>query len=145
MESPPLPLLLNKLMKIIGQLLLLVLFSLAATAQNDLPAMKFITNQDNPARLAAKRFMHGVNIANYLDVPPGENWAVRHTVLDLKQIRAEGFDHIRLPVGWHDYTGPGPDFKLSEEIFAKADYMVTNATTLGLNVIISLQIGRAHV
>ena len=61
-----------------------------------------------------------------------------HTVVDLKQIRAEGFDHIRLPVGWHHYTGPAPDFKLSDEIFDKADHMVTNATALGLNVIINL-------
>jgi endoglucanase len=59
-------------------------------------------------------------------------------VADLKLIRAEGFDHIRLPVGWHHYTGPAPEFKLSGDIFAKADEMVTNASALGLNVMVNL-------
>jgi endoglucanase len=125
-------------MKLVGHLVLLLLFSLTATAQTNLPAMKRITGRHTPAHLAAKGFMRGVNIADYLEVPPGEHWAVPHTALDLKQIHAEGFDHIRLPVGWHHYTGPAPDFKLSDEIFAKADYLVTNATALGLNVIINL-------
>ncbi len=125
-------------MKIAAPLVLLLLLSLTATAQNDLPAMKRITGRHTPAHLAAKGFMRGANIGNYLEVPLGEKWAVPHTVLDLKQIRAEGFDHIRLPVGWHYYTGPAPDFKLSDEIFARADYMVTNATALGLNVIVNL-------
>jgi endoglucanase len=128
METPPLlHLLLNNRMKFFHQLVLLLLLSLTATAQ-----------KDSQARLAAGKFMRGANIANYLEVPPDESWAVRHTVLDLKQIRAEGFDHIRLPVAWNYYTGPAPDYKLSDEIFAKADSMVTNATVLGLNVIINL-------
>lgn len=94
-------------MKIAAPLVLLLLLSLTATAQNDLPAMKRITGRHTQAHLAAKGFMRGANIGNYLEVPLGEKWAVPHTVLDLKQIRAEGFDHIRLPVGWHYYTGPG--------------------------------------
>jgi endoglucanase len=125
-------------MNIVRLLVLLLLFSLTATAQNDLPAMKRITGRNTPAHLAARGFMRGANIANYLEVPPNEHWAVRHTARDLKQIRAEGFDHIRLPVGWHYYAGPAPDFKLSGKIFDKADYMVTHATALGLNVIINL-------
>jgi endoglucanase len=101
--------------------------------------MKRITGRSTPAHLAARGFMRGVNLANYLEVPPGERWSTPHTVVDLKLIRDEGFDHIRLPVGWHHYTGPAPDFKLSNEIFDKADQMATNATALGLKVIINLQ------
>ena len=100
--------------------------------------MKRITGRDTPAHLAARGFMHGANIANYLEVPPNEHWAVPHTARDLKQIRAEGFDHIRLPVGWHYYAGPAPDFKLPASIFDKADDMVNHATAQGLNVIINL-------
>jgi len=117
---------------------LLLLFALTASAQSNLPPMKRITDRNTPAHLAARGFMRGANIANDLEVPPGEKWSTPHTVADLKSIRAEGFDHIRLPVGWHHYTGPAPDFKLSETIFAKADDMVTNATALGLNVIVNL-------
>jgi len=118
--------------------LLLVLFAMTASAQNDLPAVKHNTDRTTPAYLAAKGFMRGANIANYLEVPPGQNWQSIHTVADLKLIRAEGFDHIRLPVGWHHYTGPAPDYKISDEIFGKADQMVTNATALGLNVMLNI-------
>ena len=125
-------------MRVVGRLCLLFLFAFTAAGQNDLPAMKRNADRNTPAYLAARGFMRGVNIANYLEVPPGEHWDTPHTVADLKLIRAEDFDHIRLPVGWHHYTGPAPDYKVSAEIFAKADEMVTNATALGLNVIINL-------
>ncbi len=125
-------------MKLIHRLALFFLFALTASAQNDLPAMKRITGTNTPAHIAARGFMRGANIANYLEVPPGGGWSIPHTVVDLQRIRAEGFDHIRLPVAWHRYTGPGPEFKLSDRIFAKVDYMVTNATALGLNVIINI-------
>jgi endoglucanase len=111
-------------MKLFTQLALLMLCSCAATMQNV-----------SPAHRAARGFMRGVNIANYLET--GGRWGIPHTTRDLKQIRAEGFDHIRLPVAWQHYTGPAPDYKLSDQIFARADYMVTNATALRLNVIIN--------
>ena len=126
----------NLPMRMIYRAGLLSLLALTAAAQNELPAMKPIADRNTPAHLAARGFMRGANIANYLEVPPGEHWDTPHTVLDLQRIRAEGFDHVRLPVAWHRYTGPAPEFKLSDEIFAKADQMVTNATALGLNVMI---------
>lgn len=125
-------------MRNIVRLGLFILTALTANAQSASPAMKRVTSSNTPAYLAAKGFMRGVNLANYLEVPPGERWSKLHTVADLKLIRAEGFDHIRLPVCWHRYSGPAPDFKLSGDIFAKTDEMVTNATALGLNVIINL-------
>ena len=125
-------------MKNLCRLVFCLLFSLAATAQEELPPLKPIKGHHTPAHVAAQGFRHGVNIANYLEVPPGEQWAVPHSVLDLQEIRAEGFDHIRLPVGWQYYAGPGPDFKLPDQIFAKVDDMATNATALGLNVIINI-------
>ena len=120
------------------QLILLCLVPLVAFAQSELPPMKRIADLNSPAHLAAKGFMRGVNIANYLEVPPSQHWSVSHSVLDLQEIRAQGFDHIRLPVGWQYYAGPAPAFELDNKIFAKADFMVTNATALGLNVIINI-------
>jgi len=125
-------------MTLIYRMALLFLSALTAAAQNDLPAMKRITGTNTPAHIAARGFMRGVNIANYLEVAPGGGWDVPHSVGDLQHIRAEGFDHIRLPVVWQRYTGPEPEFKISGEIFTKADQIVTNATALGLNVIVNL-------
>jgi hypothetical protein len=48
------------------------------------------------------------------------------------------FDHVRLPIRWNDYAGVAPDFKLTNEIYAKADFLVTNAMTRGLSVIVNI-------
>lgn len=82
--------------------------------------------------------MHGANCGNYLEVPPKQTWSVPHGTNDLARMRAEGFDHVRIPIGWHHYTGPEPEFVLSRDIFGKVDVLVTNALALGLNVLINI-------
>jgi endoglucanase len=53
-------------------------------------------------------------------------------------MKREGFDHVRVPVRWNDYTGPAPDFTLSQGIFERADFVATNALAAGLAVIINI-------
>jgi len=100
--------------------------------------MQRLTDHHSPAYRAAKRFMHGINLGNYLEVPPGEHWNETYSVNDFAFMRAEGFDHVRVPVGWQHYTDPAPDFTISPEIFAKADRAVTNALNNHLAVIINV-------
>ncbi|MFO0888803.1 MAG: glycoside hydrolase family 5 protein [Isosphaeraceae bacterium] len=100
--------------------------------------MRRITRTDTPAHRAARRFLRGVNLGNGLEVPPGQNWAVRHSAQDLTHIKAEGFDHVRIPIGWHHYAGPGPEFRLDPAIFRKVDALVTPALRDGLNVMINI-------
>jgi endoglucanase len=57
---------------------------------------------------------------------------------EFAQMRAEGFDHVRVPVGWQHYTGPAPEFALSPEIFARVDFVVTNALAARLAVIVDV-------
>ncbi len=97
-----------------------------------------ITRKDTPAHRAAKRFLRGANLGNGLEVPPGQNWAVNYTAQDLRHIKSEGFDHVRIPIGWHHYAGPGPEYKLKPEIFQKVDALVTPALRDGLNVMINI-------
>ena len=102
------------------------------------PAMTPLTNKRSPAYATAKLFMRGVNLGNYLEAPPGQNWSVTCAPGEFAQMRAEGFDHVRVPVGWHHYAGPAPDFRLSPEIFTRADFVVTNGLAAGLAVIINI-------
>lgn len=97
-----------------------------------------LTNHASPAYLAAKQFLHGVNLGNYLEAPPGQNWGVTVSADEFAAMKREGFDHVRVPVGWHHYAGGAPDFALKPEIFAKADFCVTNALNAGLAVIINI-------
>jgi endoglucanase len=82
--------------------------------------------------------MRGANLGNYLEVPRGQSWGVTCSADEFAIMKKEGFDHVRVPIGWHHYTGPGPDFTLSEEIIGKADFVVTNALSSGLAVIINI-------
>ena len=104
------------------------------------PGMTPIASHHTPAYHAAKWFLHGVNLGNYLETPPGEDWGVKIRASDFAAIRAQGFDHVRVPVGWQHYAGPAPDFTLSPEIFSRVDYAVTNALNHRLAVIINIHL-----
>jgi endoglucanase len=102
------------------------------------PEMKRLTDKNSPAYQAAKLFRHGVNLGNYLEAPPGQSWGVTVTADEFVAMRREGFDHVRVPVGWHHYDGPEPEFRLKPEIFGKVDFCVTNALAAGLAVLINI-------
>jgi endoglucanase len=101
------------------------------------PEMKPLTSRNSPACQAAKLFMHGVNLGGYLEPPPGES-EVEYSAADFATIRAEGFDHVRVPIAWHYYTGPAPDYVLFSNIFDRVDSVVSNASANSLSVIIDI-------
>ncbi|HWD19623.1 MAG TPA: glycoside hydrolase family 5 protein [Verrucomicrobiae bacterium] len=100
--------------------------------------MPRLASTNTPAHLAARKFMRGVNMGNYLEVPPGETWQSTYTTNDFINIRREGFDHVRIPGGWNYYVGSAPNYTIAPAFFAKTDFMVTNALQQGLSVIINI-------
>jgi endoglucanase len=92
----------------------------------------------SPAHLALKHFSKGVNFGNYLEAPRGQNWGLTYSERDLDAVKSEGFDHVRLPIRWNDYTGPAPEFRVEPQFFQKVDFLVTNALVRGLNIIINI-------
>jgi endoglucanase len=114
----------------------LTLFAKAAIPKN----FKEMRRLDKSSRafIAAKSFLHGANLGNYLEAPPGQDWGMKYSGDDFVRIKEEGFDHVRIPVGWHNYAGAGPEFALKSEIFAKVDFLVTNALARGLNAIVNI-------
>jgi endoglucanase len=119
-----------------------MLWSSHLSAQNfkpeNPPAMQPITSHDTPAYRAAKMFQRGVNLGDYLEAWPRGDWSVKVEAPEFAQIKKEGFDHVRVPIGWHHYAGPAPDFTLSPDIFSKVDFVVTNALDNQLAVIINI-------
>lgn len=93
---------------------------------------------NSPAHLAAKKFLRGANFGNYLEAPPNTWGNLVYTAADFAAMRAEGFDHVRLPVGWQYYTGAAPDYTLPASIFQKVDFIVTNALAHNLAVMINV-------
>ena len=102
------------------------------------PEMIPLKNHDSPAYRAAKLFQHGVNLGNYLETPPGQNWGVSVSADEFAAMKREGFDHVRVPVGWQHYAGPAPDYTLAPEIFARVDFVVTNAIANKIAVMINI-------
>jgi endoglucanase len=100
--------------------------------------MKRIAGRTSRAHRAARRFLRGANLGNGLEAPPGQDWGVHYTSDDLRHVRAEGFDHIRIPIGWHHYTGPGPGFHIKPEFFARVDQLVDAGLKDGLAVLINI-------
>ena len=99
------------------------------------PPMKPLAARDTPAYVAAKMFLRGVNLGDYLEAG---RWSVKITAGEFATMKREGFDHVRVPVAWHLSAGPAPDFTLSPEIFSHADFAVTNALNNKLAVILNL-------
>ena len=102
------------------------------------PAMQPLKGRNTPAYHAAQSFRHGVNLGDYLESWPRREWSIQVAPEEFAQMKHEGFDHVRVPIGWQHYAGPGPDFTLSREIFGLADYAVTNSLNNGLAVMINI-------
>ena len=100
------------------------------------PAMEPIADHHTPAYRAAKMFLHGVNLGDCLEA--GKNRGVKVDADEFTAMKQQGFDHVRVPVGWQHYAGPAPHFTLEPEIFAKVDFCVTNALHNDLAVIINI-------
>ena len=103
------------------------------------PDMKPIASHHTPAYRAAKMFEHGVNLGDYLEAPPRYfGRGVTVVAGEFAEMKREGFDHVRVPIGWQHYAGPAPDYTLSPEIFSRVDFVVTNALANHLAVMINI-------
>ncbi len=109
-----------------------------AVAPAGFQEMARIPGRDTPAHRAAARFRHGANLGNGLEVPPGQTWGEHYTPTDLRLIREQGFDHARIPAGWHHYTGPGPEFRIQPEFIARVDELVSAGLDQGLSILINI-------
>ena len=107
-------------------------------APSNPPAMSPIASHSTPAYRAAQWFLRGLNLGDFLEQWPPRRDGVTVSADEFAIMRAEGFDHVRVPVGWHHYAGPAPDFTLSPEIFSRVDFVVSNALKNHLAVMINI-------
>jgi endoglucanase len=125
-------------LKVTAKIPVTVLAKARADVPPDHPEMRRLTDRTTPAHQAARKFLRGTNLGNYLEAQPGQDWSAKYSEADFVHIKAEGFDHVRLPIAWHHYAGSAPDFPLSDDIYAKADVLVTHALKNGLNVVVNI-------
>lgn len=117
----------------------IILLLAADASPRNYGSMNRISSRDTPAHRAAARFMRGINFGNYLEYAAGHPAGNQtYSTRDLDLARAEGFDHIRLPVAWHLGCGPAPTYTIAASLFQKADSLVNSAVARKLSVIVDL-------
>ena len=94
--------------------------------------------RDTYTHLPAFDMKRCVNMGNKLDTPRGHDWGPALDIGDFSQLRALGFDTIRLPVKFDDYTGRGPDYRLEAPFLDQVREAVDTALAEDLNVILDL-------
>ncbi|MEU5155692.1 cellulase family glycosylhydrolase [Glycomyces sp. NPDC021274] len=82
----------------------------------------------------------GWNVGNTLDALGGEtNWGnPMITEAQLGAVRAAGYNSIRLPVTWDEFTGPAPDYTIAperiERVAQVVDWALANELQVMLNI-----------
>ena len=79
-----------------------------------------------------------VNMGNALEAPRDEDWGGPLRVDKFAEIKAAGFDTVRIPVRWSAYTGAAPDYTIEPDFLAEVDRAVTLALNEELNVILNI-------
>jgi endoglucanase len=93
-------------------------------------------NAQTSAHEAAKKYKRGINFGNHLEMKRFSE--DRYKIADYEMVKREGFDHIRIPIGWHHHTGPAPDFQIDPAFFALVDRMIEQTRKQGLAMIINI-------
>jgi len=79
-----------------------------------------------------------VNMGNSLETPRGESWGKPINIADFKIIRKKGFDTVRIPIRWDDYTGNAPSHTIESDFISKVEKIVNAALAENLNVILNI-------
>lgn len=87
---------------------------------------------------ANQRLGRGINLGNFLEVPRSDNWGVDIRESHLRDIKAIGFDSIRLPVKWSDYAAKSAPYTIEPSFFARVDQFIDRAEKEGLNVVLNI-------
>lgn len=110
-----------------------------AQAQSPAAEQKPSGARNEPAFELMQAFQRGVNFGNFLEVPPTEDWGDNSTTVDdFRIIASEGFDHVRIPIGWHHYTGPAPEYAIDEAFFGRVEQQLDLAAQHELGVVINI-------
>lgn len=79
-----------------------------------------------------------VNMGNSLESGPDVEWGAPIDPTQFADIKAAGFDTVRIPVKWSAYTDDSPDHLIDPAFMADVTVIVDSALGAGLNVILNV-------
>ncbi|HOA41692.1 MAG TPA: glycoside hydrolase family 5 protein [Halanaerobiales bacterium] len=81
----------------------------------------------------------GINMGNMLESPYREgSWGTILKEEYLQLAKEAGFDHVRVPIRWSDYTDKNPPYEIEESFFQRIDEVIEQAEAYGLITIINV-------
>ncbi|MBB5351442.1 hypothetical protein HNR46_001678 [Haloferula luteola] len=89
-------------------------------------------DEPTPAHAVAEKLVRGVNLGNCWEAPV-DSWGVTFGVEDIDRIADAGFDHIRVPVGWHHRWEDG---EISPKLLDALEPVMRRALQRGLWVML---------
>src|SRR5262245_20636041 len=86
--------------------------------------------------MARRSSCRGINLGNALDAPAGEEPALMLQGRYFDEIKAAGFDTVRLPVAWSAHAEQTAPYAIRRDFFARVDAAVDEAR--GLNLVLNV-------
>jgi len=128
------------------------------TAASEPPALPLVTSTPAPAPTVtptpfptvtppaapldrfeqAQRLGWGVNLGNALEAPTEGEWGVVLEEEYFRLIAEAGFDTVRVPIRWSAHAMDEPPYTIDEAFFQRIDWVIENALSHGLNVVIDI-------
>jgi endoglucanase len=80
----------------------------------------------------------GINLGNALDAADGDEHALRLQWRYFDEIKAAGFDTVRLPVAWSAHAEQTAPYTVEQDFFQRVDRAVDQALARDLNVVLNV-------
>jgi len=101
-------------------------------------ALPTLTIQASAKTIEAFDMQRCVNMGNSFDSPRDEPWGAPVNPEHFILIKEKGFDTVRIPVRWSDYTSGAPDFNIETAFASQVSVIVDAALSQDLNVILNV-------
>ncbi len=80
----------------------------------------------------------GTNLGNYLEAPRDASWGITIEDKHLAAIKAAGFDSVRIPCRWSDYTSKNTPYQIEPKFLRRVDHLLATAHRAKLNVVLNI-------
>ncbi len=96
------------------------------------------TRPTEGATTGAALLGRGVNLGNALEAPREGDWGLVLEEGYFERIATAGFDSVRVPIRWPAYAATEPPYALSPTILARVDWVIEQALSHDLAVVINI-------
>jgi endoglucanase len=79
-----------------------------------------------------------MNFGDAMEAPTEGEWGVALSASNFEVVKAAGFDHVRVPMRINAHTGLAPTFEIQRRFLARIDWVIDQALSRDLAVILDL-------